>query len=203
MYDSEKVEICIIKKFFNNKGRDCIIVEIDGVDYEECVRAAPNFWANKKPGAYGAGLGATVDDDYKPVRTGLLGQMAFGKVTGLPVDTEIRSGGDNYDFLIFDCKVDIKCPMKCGDILIYHTNEWGKRIPLNKDIYVCCYMENEDRKNKNATVIIAGYALKKDVLLCKVEKGRKGKGHLNYVLPIYNSHPIIKLIEAINKRNHI
>jgi hypothetical protein len=204
MYSPVKIlEPQIVKRQFNGKEKECIIVKIEGQEYEECERASQgeNFWGNSKPGAYGAGLGATKDDKFKPARTGLLGQMAFGKLTGFPVDTTYRRGGDRQDNLVFGYKADMKCAMqRRDDVLIYHTNEWGKKIPLDKDIYVCAYVEQENRIDKNATIVMTGFALKKDVAECKVEPGRKGNGHLNYVVSVDTLRPITKLIQEVNKK---
>ena len=201
MFQPTKIaHLQVVKKQFNGKEKECIIIKIDGLEYEECDQASENYWANSKPGVYGAGLGATADDKYKPVRSGLLGQMAFGKLTGLPVDTTYRKGGDQQDNLIGKIKIDIKCPMRnYGAALIYHTSEKGIKISLDKDIYVCSYIEQENRIEKTATVIMTGFALKQDVEKCEVKLGRKGS-HMNYELPFDTLRPITKLVEAIIKR---
>lgn len=201
MYNPVKGNIDVVRKKFALKEIECYSVFVDGSDYEECEKISCNFWSNSKGGAYGVGLGATPDDKYKPARTGMLAQMAFGKLTGLPVDNEFRHGGDDHDNLIFGYKVDIKCAMKFRDtVLIYHTNEWGKKIPLNKDIYVCGYVEKENRNEKNATVVLTGFALKQDVEKAKVEVGYKGKGHLNYVLPVSSLRSITKFVSLLNHK---
>lgn len=188
----------IIKRSFDEVEKECITVRIGEREYEACAVASSKFWGNSKPGAYGAGLGRTDDDPYKPARVGLLGQMAFGKLTGLPVDIEYRQGGDSQDVLFTNYKFDIKCAMRYrSDILIYHTNEWGRKIPLDKDIYVCGYLERENYAINEAVVHMVGFALQKDILTCEVEPGRKGKGHLNYVLQMKKLRPIIELIGAI------
>lgn len=127
--------------------------------------------------------------------------MAFAKLVGEPMDNVYREGGDKYDNLIGGNKYDIKCATKnYGKLLIYHTNEWGKKIPLNKDIYVSCYIKSEERSNKKATIIVVGFVEKEDVKDCKVEPGIKGNGHLNYVLLFHDLRPICPLIQKILKR---
>jgi hypothetical protein len=185
---------------FRGIEKECVTIEIADHDYDVCEEVSKNFWANSKKGGYGKGLGRTNDDPYKPARTGLLGQMAFSKILCEPVDTMFRQYGDNYDNLIGGYKVDIKCAMRnYGECLIYHTNEWGTKIPLNKDIYVCCYIDNENRKEKKANIVIVGYILRKNVELCPVKVGRKGNGHLNYVVNFEVLSPIKKLINAKKK----
>ena len=202
MYEPEKLNYFQVVKYqFKKKDVECIVVRIEDEEYRECEHASSSFWCNSKKGAYGKGLGATKYDEHKPVRTGLLGQMAFGKLTGLPVDTEYREGGDEQDNLIFRHKIDIKCSMsKRDESLIYHSSANGIKIPLDKDIYVCSYIQQEDRMNKSAIVVMTGFALKEDVEVCKVAMGKKGNGHLNYELPINTLRPIKKLIDCINKK---
>lgn len=189
----------VVKRVFGGKEKDCVVVEISDEEYEVCEKASQggNFWGNSKPGAYGAGLGKTDADKFKPARTGLLGQMAYGKLFGEPVDLVYRKGGDKQDNLLGGkYKVDVKCPMRNYEKgLIYHTNEWGKRIPLDKDIYVFGFIQSEDRENQKATVVMTGFALKQDVEQCEVQPGIKGNGHLNYEIPFSSLRPITKFLE--------
>lgn len=196
------------EQMFDGVKKKCILVEITGDDYRACELASrgENFWANSKVGAYGAGLCATEDDQYKPARVGLLGQMAYAKVFNLPVDLVYRKGGDKQDNLLTDnrgktYKVDVKCAMNAGrkDQLIYHTNEWGKRIPLDKDIYVLSRIQSEDRAAEKAEVLLIGFVLNKDVSDCDVKPGRKGNGHLNYEVPFTKARPIANLLKAKEK----
>jgi hypothetical protein len=188
-----------VKLEFDGKEKNCFFIDIAEEEYDLCefYSQGSNFWGNSKPGAYGAGLGRTNDDKFKPARTGLLGQMAYGKLFGESVDLVYRFGGDDQDSLLGGkYKVDVKCPMKnYGKALIYHTNEWGRRIPVDKDIYVFGFIQSEDRVNKIATVVINGFSLKKDVENSDVKPGIKGNGHLNYEIYFSNLRPIEKLLK--------
>lgn len=184
---------------YDKVEKECIVVKIDGEEYEECERASENFWASSKKGAYGEGLASTKKDKRLAERTGCLGQMAFGKLTGLLVDTTYRRGGDSQDVLIGKYRVDIKtATYDYGAVLAYHTNEWGEKQLVDKDIYVGAYIEKECRTNKIAIVVMTGFALKEDVERCEVAVGKKGNGHLNYVIPFDTLRPITKLINLIN-----
>lgn len=199
MYRTEKAKPLIRWQKFNGKDVECFEVKIDGKDYRECVRAADgkNFDSNSKPGDYGAGCGKTPDDPYKPARTGFLGQMAFGKLTDLPVDTERRKCGDKYDFLVGEYKIDIKCTMwKRGYALVYQKNEWGTEIPLNKDLYVCSYIKEEDRLKEFAIVVFTGFAWKKEVERCEIKSSKWGK-HSNYELPFAKLRSMSKLMKGL------
>lgn len=188
---------CLVKENINGKSVICIKVTLRKKEYELCETAAQNYWANTKKGNYGKGLCNSQDDPYKPVRIGLIGQMAFSKILGTPVDLSYRQFGDEYDNLIDGYKIDIKCATQnFGNCLIYYKNEWGKIIKLDKDIYVFSFLENEDRQNKKATVIIVGYLLKDEIKECKIKQGKGG--HLNYMVKLNEVSEIFKLINFFN-----
>lgn len=204
MNPKQIVEPIVVKQLFDNIEKDCIMVEIEGAEYAACEAASSgkNFWGNSKPGAYGSGLGKTDDDEFKPARTGLLGQMAFAKIFNQQVDLEYRKGGDKYDNKIGRYTYDIKCAMKNrGEGLIQHTNEFGKKNEqaLSKDIYVLAYVESEDRKQQKCKIIFAGYASKQDIQECETKTGYRGSGHLNYVVAFSKLKSIVKLLQLKRK----
>lgn len=204
MNPKQIVEPIVVKQLFDNIEKDCIMVEIEGAEYAACEAASSgkNFWGNSKPGAYGSGLGKTDDDEFKPARTGLLGQMAFAKIFNQQVDLEYRKGGDKYDNKIGRYTYDIKCAMKNrGEGLIQHTNEFGKKNEqaLSKDIYVLAYVESEDRKQQKCKIIFAGYASKQDIQECETKIGYRGSGHLNYVVAFSKLKSIVKLLQLKRK----
>ena len=191
------VEPKFVDKYLSHPCLEVVVLE---EEYRLCEQAASgdNFWGNSKKGAYGAGLAKTVDDPFKPARTGLLGQMAFAKVFRLPMDLKYRQGGDDFDNTIGGCKIDIKCATKnSGESLVYKTNEYGREVPINKDIYVLSYLQEEDRQKQYAKIIIVGFNFRKDVLKSEVKPGYKGKGHMNYVLPFLDARPIDHLLEKV------
>jgi len=182
---------------FDEKEIEGFVITVSDEKYSLCDKTSigDNYWANSKKGAYGKGLGRTKSDPYKPVRTGLLGQMAVGELLGLPTDLKYREKGDKYDFLLGKYKVDVKCAMRdYGKGLIYHTNQWGKQIPLDKDIYIFSFVQEEDRHAQIAKVAVVGFASQKDVLKCPVKPGIKGNGHLNIEVDFSNLRPIQTLI---------
>lgn len=129
--------------------------------------------------------------------------MAFSKLFGEPIDIAYRKNGDEQDNLIGGkYKVDVKCAASDYDKgLIYYINEFGKKHDLNKDIYVFCYVEEEDRVNKKAKIIIMGFCLKKHVLEHgKIKRGIKGAGHYNYEVRYSNLLPITKFLKIKKTR---
>ena len=204
MHPTQIAEPNVVKQLFGSVEKDCIMVEIEGAEYAACEAASSgkNFWGNSKTGAYGSGLGKTNDDEFKPARTGLLGQMAFAKIFNQLMDLEYRKGGDKYDNKIGKYTYDIKCAMKNrGEGLIQHTNEFGKKNEqaLSKDIYVFAYVEFEDRKQQNCKIVIVGYATRQDIQECETKTGYRGVGHLNYVAPFSKLRSIVKLLQLKNK----
>lgn len=194
------MEPTVVKQLFSGIEKDCIVVEVSGNEYDACVNASigKKFWGNSKPGAYGSGLGKTDDDEFKPARTGLLGQMAFAKIFNQPVDLEYRKGGDKFDNKIGKYTYDVKCAMRNrGEGLIQHTNEFGKKNEqaLSKDFYIFAYIESEDRIRKICKIVIVGYATRQDIQECETKTGYRGNGHLNYVPRFGKLRSIVKLLE--------
>lgn len=186
-----------VKDYFmyNHKQYECYVIKVMGVEYQKCVEASMEYWANSKKGFYGSGIGKTEKDENKPVRTGLLGEMAFGKLCGTPVDLSYRKYGDKYDTTLNGKTIDIKCAMRnYGSILIYQKNEWGKIIPLDNNIYVAAYISEEDRKAGYAIVHIVGYATNRDVKKCPIKPARRGR-HFNYEV----SFDILKSLDKLLK----
>ena len=201
MYNPDKIidpEIIINK--FNGVDKKCVKIDIYNDEYKICETSSigDNFWANSKSGVYGSGIGRTSDDPFKPVRTGLLGQMAYSKLFGDSVDLIYRHGGDKYDNLLGKYKVDIKCAMKnYNKGLVYYKSERGKFIPINKDIYVFGFVNNEDRNLKKCTIILVGYCTSKHLKNCNIVKGYKGN-HYNYEVPFCKLRCILELINYKN-----
>lgn len=197
----------IVKQEFNHKefdgviNLDCIRVVIEGDEYLACEQAALNFWAKEKGGHYGKGAINTEEDETKCERVGLLGQMAFSKLTDDVVDLEYKKGGDKYDNIIFGkYKVDVKCAHKKGDEnLIQKKTEKGYEMKIDKDIYVGAFLDPEENCfKKMAVVILVGFCFKKEVLSSKVKKSPIGNWY-NYVMHFGDMRPICGFIETLNK----
>lgn len=189
----------IVKRLFNGKEKDCIIVEVEDDEYVACDNASRNFWSSSKKGMYGKGLLNSENDPYKTERIGLLGQMAFAKLIDEPVDLIYRLGGDKQDNLILGkFKLDMKCAARnYGANLIQKTNEFGKEQKIDKHVYVGSFVDSDKFEEKKAKIILVGYCLQKDIFEAKIAPARKGK-HINYEIPFEEMRPIAKLITTIN-----
>lgn len=179
-----------------------IAVKIQENEWEWCDRVSGNLWANSKKNHYGRGIINSEEDKFKAERCGLLGEMAFSKISGLAVDGSYQKGGKPFDFEspIGGEKIDIKTASKLNAWkagLIYCETSSGNEITLNADIYVFSYIADEDRLNKKATIIIIGWCQKELVINKPKVKARVGF-HLNKEIPYKELTPINTLIEKIN-----
>jgi|694.fasta_scaffold18657_10 hypothetical protein len=185
-YTGKKSKPKLMKLTFGDVEKVVYKIDIADEEYEICESFSSNMWANKKTGTYGRGLANTKEDPYKVERTGKIGELAFSKVFGLPVDFTYREGGDKYDFIDASNKtIDIKTSMKrpwydAG--LIRATNEGKIPMNLNCDLYVFAYLLLDEKSKKQASVILIGASEKEEIIKREKFPARKGS-HLNYEVP--------------------
>ena len=199
MIELKPERIHVSGRNFDTIKQEWIIVEISDDEYRMCQKAGEESWAAEKEGSeFKEGCGNTEGDPYKVERTGYLGQMAFGKAFSQPVDLVYRKYGDEYDNIIENKTLDIKCAMRnYGMILIRHS-ENGWKADIDKDIYVGSFVSKENRELETATVVLAGYVTKEHIL----EKfnnphraKKKGASHLNYEIPFNRMESIFDLLQ--------
>ncbi len=198
MYQPKKDAGTKVNRIFMGVTKKCTKMIIEGEEYRICREASGDYWANEKPGIRGRGLCATKKDPRKPVRTGLLGQMAFAKLTGTEFDNERREGGDRYDALIGEQTVDVKCATyDYGCNCLMCRSERGKEFPVDKDFYIQSYMESEYPDEERAVIIVVGYMTQDDVhTKAQVERGRGGQRlHYNYELRYDHARDIDELVQ--------
>lgn len=169
-----------------------MLVRVDGDNYKRCVEAASNYWASSKNGNYGRGLINSEDDPTKVERTGLLGEMAFSIMTGLPVDFSYKKGGDKTDFILNGKSVDVKtAASNYGANCIKAYTASGKYVFRELDIYVAAYVVEDN--GESAIVNLVGYELG-SVIKEFTPKGARAKGlHKNFEL----DHKNLKQIEDL------
>lgn len=174
------------KAIFDGNFKKIYNVYINPDEYEICVKAAANMWANKKTGSdYNKGLINTKQDPHRAERTGKLGEMAMGKIVGLPMDTEYRQFGDEQDFIYRNNKINVKCTSEYPSYeagLTRCLSDKGFPIELVQDIYVYGYLKNENRQSKEANAVIIGYQTKEFIEKLEKVKARKGL-HRNHEIP--------------------
>jgi hypothetical protein len=189
-------DVKIEKIIFDGRFTNAYHVFINSDEYDICVEAAQNMWANKKKGSeYNKGFLNTKEDPVRTERTGRLGEMAFGKMIEQPMDTEYKEYGDTMDFLYKGYKINVKCASKYYDSetgLIKSHTETGYPVGLKQDIYVIGYLKNENKKLKQANVVILGYQTKEVISKYEVKRAIRDK-HYNYQV-IYNDLLDISLI---------
>lgn len=176
---------------------EAMSVKIEGEEYAVCVMASldDNYWANSKPGEYGQGLLRERGDEFKTVRTGLLGQMAFAKLFGDRLDIQRREGGDEYDNLISSYKIDIKCAARnYGRTLVRCS---GRGYEINKDFYVGGFIEREEREHRWARVIMVGWFDREYVLNQPRVDAIRGS-HKNKEMWFSEMRPLTSLMEKLS-----
>lgn len=168
-------------------------------DFILCENSSKNMWANTKKGTWGRGLINDSSDPHKVERTGRLGEMAFARSFDLNVNFDYMKFGDQYDFKLNNWKLDVKTAARnYGAGLIKARDASGRNIPLAKDIYVFCYVENENRLAQTANINIVGFELKENILKKELVKARKGN-HLNYDISYNQLKDINKLLEIYKR----
>jgi hypothetical protein len=178
-----------------------IKVFINLSEYSSCEDFSQSCWTTEKiknnsGDKYSVGVCSAEDDPYFPIRVGKLGEVAFSKYFGLKVDFGYKYRGDSFDFKLGHFTVDIKTSIKnYGKGFIYCKSSTGCNIPINKDIYVFSYLEQEDRVNKFANICLVGYCIKKDIKYFPVRQGYKGSNHRNYEISFD------KLVDIQNLKN--
>lgn len=179
---------------------DCVTVKLTPEEWEVCEKTSSNLWSNTKGGHYGKGLINTISDPHRAERIGKIGEVAFSKISNLPVDLAYRDKGDDYDFISDIGKIDIKTSCKCPaykQILVTGASASGKQFDIKSDIFIAAYIAHEDRTQKKATVVIVGWCPKQQLTKDGLKKGRAGK-HFNYEVHYRNLRPISELLEMIN-----
>jgi len=181
------------KKIKGQKSlKECVEVEITGEEFDMCA----NVSNIKKSGVYGRGAGNTKKDKTKVERTGMLGEMALAKVTGLPVDiTDVKCP---FDFVVFtDRKGDMKnATYDYGANCIRVVNEYGADRELTADTYISGYVEELDMENRYAKVVLVGW-MERDVLAkTELKRARMAGNWYNFEMLHKDTKSIRSLING-------
>ena len=131
-----------------------MIINLTKSEVYESLRIAKKFskkesWSKKndKFSRWGAGLLNMGKISYKAELIGTLGEMSFSKVSKLPIDSEYKERGNNFDFKakLLPVKrkvyIEVKTRMRdMGDVYVKRYDENDKMILLKSDIYVFCHL---------------------------------------------------------------
>lgn len=159
-------------------------VELSKDEYQICDEQSRNRWSNKKKGKWGKGIINRPDDPYYAERAGLIGEMAFAKLTRKPIDLRYKVGGFDKDFTIGNNTIELKVATKLYEYrrgLVKSHDCNGKPTKINSDIYVFGIVENENKNKKTAMVSFLGYVYKDELLNMPIRSARTNKSrHYNY-----------------------
>ena len=179
---------------------ECITVKLTPEEWDICDKSSGEMWANKKSGSgYARGLLNTEDDKHRSERIGRIGEVAFSKISGLPVDLTYIHQGDDHDFESPIGGIDIKTSAKCPSYkqMLIMGEMHGREMKLSP-VYVAAFLAHEDKANKKATVVIVGWATQAEVISGGLKKGRKGSYYKNYEVHYRDLRPIAELLTLIN-----
>lgn len=174
----------------------CYRSRIEGDEYRACAEACRSYWANSKPGVYGAGFANEHNDPFKATRIGMLGEMVFGKMIGQKPDFSYRKMGDDGDFVVAGCRIDVKTAVKKRPSLwVYRVSEVGAVIELKSHVYVAQYLEYENRVDGFASILTVGWISRERLMMCELMTSKVGS-HKNLVAP----YELLKPVTGIIKR---
>jgi hypothetical protein len=161
------------------------------------------MYCSSKSGSYGKGILNDKNDVHKTERIGRLGEIAYGKLFNCDPDLEYRRGGDKYDFLLGDKKIDVKTSAHNHGNFHYvvHSDDRGHVYDLRCDIYIFFYLVEENYLRQTATIGINGYMTKFDMYHdCEIRESRYFNGN-NYCVPKKLLKPITDLYYNRFKEN--
>jgi hypothetical protein len=200
MYYPNSGHIETVKEWFNGHEIEVHKIKVDGKNYEACDEASKSWWTkNKKGGEWNPGLLNSPYDPRKTERVGILGEMAFGIMTGLPVNLAFKEFGNTTDFDVLKYTLDVKTAAKnYGAALVRCVDEYGRLMPLNNDIYSFAYLEFEDREAKEAIIAHVGYQTKSVLSSRPIVPARKGS-HKNYEIPYHELKTMSMFMSVFQK----
>ena len=146
-----------------NYNDGTIDVYLDAKDLGRCQELATTFsklgeWGELN--TYGGGIGNSTNDKKRVERTGALGEKAFCKLTGFPMNEDYKANGDDgFDFAISSFSMDIKCQMRYyeqavdwgfyGEFFTKAHLENGVYVPPRSDVIVFSSVFSGDSWTEN------------------------------------------------------
>lgn len=204
----------------NHSGR--ILVSLNEKELKNCdeiaqLKGKKDEWGKFETGKtseYGTGdVNVNKEgDDYKAERIGSIGEFAFSKITGFPINKEYYSNGDDgWDFEIGNDKIDIKTHQRFiynfkslglyGPFFIKatkekkHSNENYRFSELRADYYFHCCIDwkNHEYLNSATQVMVKFYGAihRNDILkMNKIDRlaNRKPKNYFEDGTPKWKNY---------------
>lgn len=200
LYFPARVDPDIHREWFNGAELDVHKIVVEGSNYEACDAASSAWWTkNKVGGDWNPGMLNSSADPRKTERVGILGEMAFGIMVGMPVNLGYKEFGNVTDFDVFSYGLDVKTAARnYGLALIRCVDEYGNRQELGSDIYAFAYIESEDKDAKKAVVSYIGYQTRDKIVSRPIVRARRGS-HMNYEIPYSELKPMSKFVTLFNK----
>jgi hypothetical protein len=178
-------------------------IVVEGEEYEKCEVNSHKRWSNEKTGSvWNDGIcnaKATSADDRPTERSGLLVEVAAGKVLLEPVDMGYHKYGDKLDFLLSNrWKIDAKGGLGLpkyysGLVKSIMEEEFGSK-PCNickMDFYLFGYVESENKEEHRAVVVLVGAKCSGDIIKLEDRKARTGLStHYNKEIHYHTMIPI-------------
>jgi hypothetical protein len=162
-----------------------IRVTICPEDYARCAEYAETCMCAKKRGTtFNEGCINNSQDPYRAQRIGKLGETAFGRHFGYPVDYKYRRFGDRQDFIVGKKRVDVKTSSysRASVVFLRVRHSSGSPILIRHDVYVLARLVHEDREAQQAVVDLCGYCTREDVERLPEVPARRGH-HVNIEIP--------------------
>lgn len=170
-------------------------IRIEPDEYNLCEKSAENMWCNNKKGSWGRGYKNTNVDKRKVERTGRLGEMAVGKLLGTGINLSYEHLGDKEDTTFHGKSIDVKTAMSLYGCLLVRCEMNGRPIKLSSDLYVFCYISNDNRKDKTAVISVLGYLPVKEVML-KPKVPKFNQNWVNHRIGYNEVYPIKKIFDV-------
>lgn len=180
--------------------RVCAMVEVTGDEYDKAWQAEK--WTSQmktdygKPIPYQGSVKRYQGIDMKGA-FGNIGEVAWGKLSGLEVNLEYIKGGDKFDFDINGLKTNVKTafpkrkPWEIRGPSIAAVID-DVRQPVH-DLYIAGFVAKDFTEEQRAQVVFVGY-IGKHALLEHSYVDSKWKNTLNYDLWFYEMVPITEIL---------
>ena len=203
-YQPKKIEkITECESRCQGKLLTLISVQVENEEYQMCEDYSHVCWSTKKKGSdWNKGLINNEADPRRTERTGKLGEMAFGKVFGIPVDCSYRERGDEQDFILQDHKVNLKTASRNYYYGLVKAKEYGKVLEIKHDLFAFAFVKYDDRAAKSAEIILVGVELASKTSQREMQPARLGR-HLNYEVPFSECITMIEVLRRYSRRESI